>query len=312
MTDALLIHQAKKNFGKLQALKGINLQIKAGEFFGLLGPNGAGKTTLISSIVGLGRLTEGSISVYGFDTRKDPLKAKRIIGFSPQDVNLDRFFPIRKILMYQAGFYGFSKAEQKSRADELLSQFELTEKADMPYYKLSGGMQKRLLIAKAVISKPRLLILDEPTAGVDVEQRHRLWKFLQNLNKDGTAIILTTHYIDEAETLCERIGIIHLGEVKEVGSPAALIEKYCVKTLKASLSNSLNKKVIFETNDLKTEINNSTVIISGRNINIMMKKLSEILAQNPQVQLEDLNLEKGSLEEVFIQATGTSFQEAAA
>ncbi len=312
MQDALLIQNARKNFGSFQALKGINLTVHEGEFFGLLGPNGAGKTTLINSIVGLGRLNEGSIAVCGHDIRLEPLKAKRLLGFSPQEVNLDRFFPIRKTLMYQAGFHGMRPKECRQRADELLEQFGLTEKAGMPYYKLSGGMQKRLLIAKAVITRPKVLILDEPTAGVDLEQRHKLWKFLRNLNHDGTAIILTTHYIDEAEELCERIGVIHLGEIREIGSPTALIEKYCVKTLKVTLSDPLNEQnITFENNDLKLSVHGNHLNIEGRNVGLMMKKANEVIAQNPPCHLADISVERGTLEDVFLKVTGSRIGEVA-
>src|SRR5690349_23774467 len=156
---AIKIVNAKKNFGDVHALKGINLDVPAGEFFGLLGPNGAGKTTLISSIVGLCRLSEGEISVFGEIVRRDSIESKKYIGFSPQDVNLDRFFSVRKLLFYQAGFYGLPSSERKDKVDELLTRFGLMEKADQPYYRLSGGMQKRLLIAKAVIGSPKILIL---------------------------------------------------------------------------------------------------------------------------------------------------------
>lgn len=224
---ALSIVNAKKNYGPVAALKGINLEVKKGEFFGLLGPNGAGKTTLIRSIVGLTMLDCGTIGVFGHDVRKDYLKTRALIGFSPQEVNLDRFFSIKKILLYQAGFFGLKKPRQKEIVESLLHQFRLEEKADLPYYRLSGGMQKRVLIAKAMVGLPKVLILDEPTAGVDVEQRHELWSYLRGLNKEGTTIILTTHYIDEAEELCKRIAIIHLGEIREDGSPEALMKKYC-------------------------------------------------------------------------------------
>ncbi len=227
--SAITIVNAKKYYGTLEALKGINLQIAKGEFFGLLGPNGAGKTTLISAIVGLCRLTEGHIEVYGHHVRQDFMEARRLIGYAPQEVNLDRFFSIKKILTFQAGFFGLSKKDQKSTVEQLLAQFHLEEKASMPYYRLSGGMQKRVLVAKALVGKPKVLILDEPTAGVDVEQRFELWKYLRALNRDGTTMILTTHYIDEAEELCQRVGIIHQGEIRELGTPDMLIDKYCEK-----------------------------------------------------------------------------------
>ncbi len=229
--SAISIVNVKKSFGSLLALKGINLEIKEGEFFGLLGPNGAGKTTLISSIVGLCRLSEGKIGVLGHDVERQYLQSRRLVGYSPQEVNLDRFFSIRKILTFQAGFFGVRRSDRKQLIDRLLNQFRLEDKANQPYYRLSGGMQKRVLIAKALVGNPKILILDEPTAGVDVEQRLELWNFLRGLNRDGTTIILTTHYIDEAEELCQQVGIIHLGEIRELGTPAELIDRYCEKKI---------------------------------------------------------------------------------
>lgn len=229
--SAISIVNAKKRYSTLEALKGINLDINKGEFFGLLGPNGAGKTTLICAIVGLCHLTEGSIAVCGFDVNKDFIKTHALLGYSPQDVNLDRFFTIKKILEFQAGFYGVVRNKRKEMVSKLLEQFKLTDKANEPYYKLSGGMQKRLLVAKALVGSPKVLILDEPTAGVDVEQRLELWEFLRGLNSDGTTIILTTHYIEEAEALCERIAIMNLGLVKEIGTPKELMQHHGAKKL---------------------------------------------------------------------------------
>lgn len=226
---ALKIVNAKKNYKGLEALKGVNLEVKKGEFFGLLGPNGAGKTTLIQSIVGLCRLSDGAINVGGYDSVTQASLSHALLGYSPQDINLDRFFSIRRILMYQAGFFGVPRKQRTKLVDTLLKQFDLTQKASIPYYRLSGGMQKRLLIAKAMVGNPQILILDEPTAGIDVEQRHALWDYLRKLKKGGTTIILTTHYIDEAEALCDRVAIIHLGEIKELGTPWELIDKYCEK-----------------------------------------------------------------------------------
>ncbi len=306
--SAITIVNAKKQFGALLALGGINLTVKKGEFFGLLGPNGAGKTTLIHSIVGLCKLTEGSIAVHDHDVRKNPLLAKSLIGFSPQDVNLDRFFPIKKILMYQGGFFGMNRKEQKEKADELLEQFGLTEKADSPYYRLSGGMQKRLLIAKAVMSRPQVLILDEPTAGVDVEQRHMLWAFLRNLNKDGTSIVLTTHYIDEAETLCERIGIIHKGEIREIGSPQDLITRYCPKKVRLKVSEPVDPKTI-GSYPFELHVEDHSLIGQGNDVGQMIETFNNIVSQNKNSHIIDVSVDRGSLEEVFLKVTGARMAE---
>lgn len=229
--NAVAIVGLKKNYGVVEALQGIDLEIPEGEFFGLLGPNGAGKSTLIRSMVGLVRPTQGSVSIFGYDVSRRYREAKSCIGLSPQEVNIDRFFSILKTLEYQGGYYGLGHRERSQRAETLLKRFALWEKRCAPFYRLSGGMQKRLLVVRALMNQPKLLILDEPTAGIDVEQRHDLWRFLRDLKKEGTTIILTTHYIDEAEALCERVGIIDLGRIVELGNPTALMTQYREPTL---------------------------------------------------------------------------------
>lgn len=230
MTDAIEIRGIKKSFGNVEALKGIDLAIRQGEFFGLLGPNGAGKTTLINSIVGLVKPNEGSIHVMGYDIKTNPIQAKRHIGLAPQEINVHNYFPIFKVVEFQGGFYGISKSESKKRAEELLKQFGLWEKRKVGRFKLSGGMQRRLMIARALMCSPKILILDEPTAGVDVELRHQLWGFLRKINEAGTTILLTTHYIEEAEMLCHRVGVIHEGKIVACDSPKNLIERHTLKT----------------------------------------------------------------------------------
>jgi len=231
MMQALEIQSVQKSYGSLVALHGVDLEIPAGEFFGLLGPNGAGKTTLIGSIMGLVRPDQGKILVFGHPVWPDGLEARRYLGFSPQEMNVDRFFNVQKTLEFQAGFYGFDKKTARRRAAQMLEQFNLTDKAKVQFYKLSGGMQRRLLIARAMMSQPKILILDEPSAGIDVEQRHELWNYLRQLNKGDTTIILTTHYIDEAEALCERVAIIHHGRIIEMGNPGALMKKHDKESL---------------------------------------------------------------------------------
>jgi ABC-2 type transport system ATP-binding protein len=210
---ALHIERLVKRYGDLTAVDGISLDVPVGEFFGLLGPNGAGKTTTINSIVGLSKITSGKIELFGLDVTRDWRAARRTVGLSPQEYNFDRYLNIRDLLIYQAGYYGLKGKPVAERADELLERFGLTSKAKQVYTRLSGGMKRRLTIARAMMHEPRLLILDEPTAGVDVELRLELWSFLRQLNKDGTTIILTTHYLEEAEELCERIGIIEAGRL---------------------------------------------------------------------------------------------------
>ncbi|MCE9623900.1 MAG: ABC transporter ATP-binding protein, partial [Deltaproteobacteria bacterium] len=178
MPTAIQIEKLQKYYADFPALQGVDLEVPAGQFFGLLGPNGAGKTTLINSIVGLVRPSQGSVKVFGHSVTDEPYEAKKCIGFSPQEINTDRFFNLRRTLEFQGGFHGLSRSAAKDLAEKLLVQFGLKEKAKQAFYKLSGGMQKRLMVARALMSQPKLLMLDEPTAGVDVEQRHELWKYL--------------------------------------------------------------------------------------------------------------------------------------
>lgn len=306
---ALDIQAAQKNFKDLQALKSIDLQVKSGEFFGLLGPNGAGKSTLIKSIVGLNRLTSGQIKVFGHDVRKEYRQAKNLIGYSPQEVNLERYFSIENTIAFQAGYFGVRRQEQKQRVKDLLSQFDLTEKAKVPFLKLSGGMQKRALIAKALVSHPKLLILDEPTAGVDVEQRHELWKFLRKLNADGTTIILTTHYIDEAEALCERIGIINHGEIKELGSPKQLIKKYCVPKVQIKTNSTPSVKIFSKLKHLNIKQEQNTICATGDSAGAMTQSILTTLSEDPELSIEDIAIQPGNLEDVFIHLTGQSISE---
>jgi len=220
---ALDIDRLVKRYGDFTAVDGISLTVPEGEFFGLLGPNGAGKTTTISAIVGLARITAGTIRLFGHDVVSDWRAARRVVGLAPQEYNFDRYLNIRDILIYQAGYYGLKGPAVTKRADELLERFELTSKAKQVFTRLSGGMKRRLTIARALMHEPRLLILDEPTAGVDVELRLELWAFLRELNRAGMTIILTTHYLEEAEELCNRIGIIEAGRIVALETTKKLV-----------------------------------------------------------------------------------------
>jgi ABC-2 type transport system ATP-binding protein len=191
----------------------VSLRVEAGEFFGFLGPNGAGKTTTINAIVGLAQVSAGRISVLGHDTVTQWREARRLVGVSPQEFNFDRYLSIRDVLIYAAGYYGLRGPEIAQRADMLLERFGLTAKSRVEYTRLSGGQKRRLTLARALIHQPRVLILDEPTAGVDVELRLQLWSWLRELNADGLTIFLTTHYLEEAQELCRRIAIIRAGRI---------------------------------------------------------------------------------------------------
>lgn len=308
MPIAIQIQALRKSYGSLAALDGVDLEIPAGQFFGLLGPNGAGKTTLISSIVGLVRPTGGAVSVFGHSVQTEPRAAKRCIGFSPQEINTDRFFNLRRTLEFQGGFHGLSRREAKSLATELLEQFGLAEKAKLQFYKLSGGMQKRLMIARALMSRPRLLILDEPTAGVDVEQRHELWSYLRNLNQNGTTILLTTHYIDEAEALCERIGIINHGRIIELGTPQELIAKYCEAEVEIQVEGDIDGAEFLDYPE--AEVRGDRVRARVKRLGPAVETLLSRILAKPGRRVLDINVKKGDLEEVFIKLTGRTLREA--
>ncbi len=202
-----------KRFGAFTAVDGISLRVHAGQFFGFLGPNGAGKTTTINAIVGLARRSAGSIRVFGYDNEKQWRQARRLIGLSPQEYNFDRYLSLRDVLIFAAGYYGLGGKAVAERADMLLERFGLTSHAHLEYTKISGGQKRRLSLARALMHQPKLLILDEPTAGVDVELRLELWQWLRSLNEEGLTIFLTTHYLEEAEELCKRIAIIRGGRI---------------------------------------------------------------------------------------------------
>jgi ABC-2 type transport system ATP-binding protein len=206
------------------AIHELDIEIPDGAFFGLLGPNGAGKTTLIGSVCNIVRPTTGSLTVFGHDHRSR--EARRLIGLAEQDINVDRFLSIRQMLVYHAGYHGMRRKAAVSRADELLEVFRLERKAHSRAYELSGGMKRRLVLARALSHRPRLLILDEPTAGVDVELRAEIWRLIRELNATGTTILLTTHYLEEAETLCDEIAILQAGQIVDRGSSTALRHRH--------------------------------------------------------------------------------------
>ena len=222
---ALEISNLVKRYGGFTAVDGISLQVRAGDFFGFLGPNGAGKTTTINAIVGLARLNSGSIKIYGRDNVTQWREARRFIGLAPQEYNFDRYLSIRDILIYQAGYFGLRPREVTERADMLLARFGLASKSKLDYMKLSGGQKRRLTLARALINSPKLLILDEPTAGVDVELRLELWDLLRTLNGEGMTIFLTTHYLEEAEALCRDVGIIRAGKLVALEPTRQLLER---------------------------------------------------------------------------------------
>jgi len=222
-SNAIEIDGLVKRYGDFTAVDGISLAVEEGDFFGFLGANGAGKTTTINAVVGLATFQAGTIRIFGYDNAREWRSARPLVGVAPQEFNFDRYLSVRDILLYQAGYYGLQGPAVERRADALLERFGLTDKAGQFYTRLSGGQKRRLTLARAMIHEPRLIILDEPTAGVDVELRLELWEFCRELNRNGTTIFLTTHYLEEAEALCKNIAIIEGGRVVARESTAKLI-----------------------------------------------------------------------------------------
>jgi ABC-2 type transport system ATP-binding protein len=229
-TTALRIEGLAKTYDDgTVGLEGLDLEVPAGEFFGLLGPNGAGKTTLINSVCNLIRTTGGRISVFGFE--HDSMEARRLVGVAEQDPNLDRFLTVRESLVYHGGYFGMDGEHAARRADEMIEVFDLRAKAHTRTSKLSGGMKRRLLLARALLHEPLLVILDEPTAGVDIELRHDLWSYIRLLHEQGTTILLTTHYLEEAESLCEDIALISAGRIIARDTPDGLKQRFDATSL---------------------------------------------------------------------------------
>jgi ABC-2 type transport system ATP-binding protein len=227
-----------KRYDDLTAVAGISLTVHAGDFFGFLGPNGAGKTTTINAIVGLASFQAGAIRIFGHDVVHDWRAARPLVGVAPQEFNFDRYLSIRDVLLYQAGYYGLRKKDVSRRADMLLERFGLAEKSKVVYTRLSGGQKRRLTLARALIHQPKLLILDEPTAGVDVELRLELWDLVRELNRGGTTIFLTTHYLEEAEALCRNIAIIESGKIVARESTQKLVGNRTLQDVFLELTSS--------------------------------------------------------------------------
>lgn len=297
---AIQINQVHKHFGNLQALKGVDLTIEQGEFFALLGPNGAGKSTLINILAGLIKPTSGNISVMGYDVVDQYQQARRLLGIVPQELVFDPFFNVREMLRFQAGYFGHGP-ENDAWVDEILEGLGLADKAHTNMRRLSGGMKRRALIAQALAHKPPVIVLDEPTAGVDVELRQMLWEFIKKLNRDGHTIILTTHYLEEAETLCTRIGMMKRGEIVALDSTANLLNKFAGKSLRLTLGDVVLPESIqplvrhHEGNDFTFALTDMTQI---------ELILSSLRANN--IKVLDLQLNEADLEDVFLSLVGKS------
>jgi ABC-2 type transport system ATP-binding protein len=242
-TPALQITELVKRYPTgTEALKGVSLDIAPGEFFGLLGPNGAGKSTLIHCTTGLAQPTSGDIRIFGHDAIDHYKDARIAVGLAPQELNIDWFLTVEETLDYHGGYFGMPKRERRERTKELLAEFSLTEKRHDRTRTLSGGMKRRLVLARALMHRPRLLILDEPTAGVDVELRLELWHYVQRINGEGTTILLTTHYLEEADQLCSRIAFINHGEIVATGTSRDLAETYGVTSLEDAYLGLVGRK----------------------------------------------------------------------
>jgi ABC-2 type transport system ATP-binding protein len=232
VVPALKIEKLRKTYSNgLLALDGISLEVQAGRFFGLLGPNGAGKTTLINSVMSLARPDSGRVEVFGWDAHREFREARRTIGVSPQEINLDKFLTVEEVLLYHAGYYGVEKRKARERTEELLERFALVVKRKDRVNTLSGGMKRRVMFARALMHDPEILFLDEPTAGVDIELRYSLWEYIRELNRGGLTILLTTHYLEEAEELCEEIALINDGKIAAQDTSAGLKARYGARSV---------------------------------------------------------------------------------
>ncbi len=243
MPSALHVEDLVKRYPTgVEALRSVSLQIEPGEFFGLLGPNGAGKSTLIHCATGLAQPTSGAIRIFGHDAISDYADARQAVGLAPQEPNVDWFLTVEETLDYHAGYFGMPRRQRRERSKELLEIFSLTEKRDERTRTLSGGMKRRLILARALMHRPRLLILDEPTAGVDIELRLELWQYIERINEEGTTILLTTHYLEEAERLCDKIAFIAEGQIAAQGTTAELGEAYGVASLEDAYLELVGRK----------------------------------------------------------------------
>lgn len=289
------VKNLKKTYGsknhQTHALKGVSFQMNEGEVFGLLGPNGAGKTTMISILTGLEEATEGEAYIFGEDVSKGYQSTKSQVGIVPQELVNHGFFSINEVLMFHSGYYGIKNNQEY--VNFLLQRLGLMPHKDKKVRELSGGMKRRFLIAKALVHKPRLLMLDEPTAGVDIELRNSLWEFVEELNKGGTSVLLTTHYLEEAEKLCHRVGIIHQGELKAVGKTGALIKDLTQREVLIYF----NEPAKIESPYLKNQVDNMSAFQIPANMELgeLMAKLKLDLTK-----VIDVKIREGRLEDAFL------------
>ena len=298
MTTAIKINRIHKHFGALHALKGIDLNIEQGEFFALLGPNGAGKSTLINILAGLIKPSSGDISVLGFDVVEQYRQARQLLGIVPQELVFDPFFNVREMLRFQAGYFGRGP-ENDAWVDEILVGLGLADKANTNMRKLSGGMKRRALIAQALAHKPPVIVLDEPTAGVDVELRQTMWAFIKKLNREGHTIILTTHYLEEAETLCNRIGMMKQGELVALDSTANLLNKFAGKKLSLTLGEVSLPEAIRPMLRGQEKGVHTFAMTDMAQIELVLSSL-----RTANIAVADMQLHEADLEDVFLSLVG--------
>ncbi|WP_092344597.1 ABC transporter ATP-binding protein [Desulfuromusa kysingii] len=299
--DALVIKKLCKSFDDVPVVKGVDFAIKEGEIFGLLGPNGAGKSTTINMIAGVVRLGSGSITAFGYDNQKDYRYTRRMLGVVHQEIVIDNFFTVNQALRMHAGYYGVK--DDPAWRHLLVDRLGLKPHLNKVMLKLSGGLKRRFMIAKALIHRPRLLILDEPTAGVDVELRHGLWAFVREINQQGTTILLTTHYLEEAEQMCDRVGIMNHGELIALENTQALIRRLANRQLSLWLDNPLLVPPAgLEQYSPKLKEEGMLLLLhlpSGEGAGPVLRKLTE-----SGMRIRDVETEQSGLEEIFIHLTG--------
>ena len=306
-TIAIEIGGLTKSYDNVKALKGVNIKIKAGEFFGLLGPNGAGKTTTINILTGLVFRDQGFTKVFGKDTVADFRYTRSKIGIAAQEFSVDWFFPIEKLLYFQAGYYGINKKEAAPTIDSLLNRLGLEKKRNSRLRQLSGGMKRRFQIAKALVHNPEIIILDEPTAGVDVELRRDLWQYLRDLHSEGKTILLTTHYIEEAELLCENVAIIDNGKILKEGPPKILTRELGTAGITIILGESSGgiKDLLSEYTFTKDQ---NRLHFSVKDPDQELPKIIKILSEK-NIHIQSVESNRSSLEDVFLNLTGKGINE---
>ena len=294
------VYSNSKSKKQNKALSELNFEVKQGEIFGLLGPNGAGKTTFLSILGGTVIKTSGKVNVWGFDLDKNPREVRASVGIVPQEVNLEAFFSPRKLLDLQAGLFGVKKKDRITNL--ILEMVSLEEKANAYSRSLSGGMKRRLLIAKAMVHQPPILILDEPTAGVDVDLRNNLWRNVKELNKEGVTIILTTHYLLEAQEMCDRIAIINKGNLVALDTTERLLDRIKAKKINFKVKN-LNLDINLSMQNIQFKINSkNSITVTYEKNSLDFEEIVNYLNQNG-IKIEDISTEDGDLEDVFIQLT---------